>query len=403
MSDPSDPLPPGARAQAAAAAEIAEEPQLAVVSDLPSGATEHEVSLERAADGSLGVSIDEDEEGRPVVAIGRDGLECDDIIVSIDGTEVDTVAQVHQEMRLRAQQGFGVVMGEADVMCIRIRRPPLLVTPTIWASNGLTIAAGTRKAVPLAVQQPSLGHYAFACYDKTVINFQLTASGLTGASTLLSAHVGAASGQGTFRVPHGAGFVTCNFDNTAARLYDVDIQATVTLTPLSEAIALEEYKMRASLEAQASHLHMLEKHEEGLHQMELELERKLANMRIARHVAGLLRDADAQTHAELSAAAADLLEAKTTTSAYSSGTVADEPGSASLLASDDVLAATEAAIAASKEMRALALTGRRNVRGRAFDLEESYMRAQVLSADLDQYEDDDDLGDDAEQAPPPAS
>ena len=51
--------------------------------------------------------------------------------------------------------------------------------------------------------------------------------------------------------------------------------------------------------AQAAHLSMLERHEAGLRSQELEMERKLANLRVARQVAASLREVDAGVHAEL--------------------------------------------------------------------------------------------------------
>ena len=72
----------GARANAGAAADLAEAPpELEAVDDTAphSDAAEVIVTLSRAPDGSLGLTIVADDEGRPVVQSGRDGVLAGDV------------------------------------------------------------------------------------------------------------------------------------------------------------------------------------------------------------------------------------------------------------------------------------------------------------------------------------
>ena len=157
-SEPS--LENGQLAAAAAAAPVAETPQLHVVDDdeIAPVATEHEIELLRAADGSLGLSVASDEEGRPVVKVGREGVLPGDIITAIDGSEIYSSLQIDQEIRRSLQTG-----GFRDSIVLRLLRPRLTMQPTQWSTTGIEIVAGKSVHVPLIVDEPALGSYSYTC------------------------------------------------------------------------------------------------------------------------------------------------------------------------------------------------------------------------------------------------
>ena len=369
-SEPS--LENGQLAAAAAAAPVAETPQLHVVDDdeIAPVATEHEIELQRAADGSLGLSVASDEEGRPVVKVGREGVLPGDIITAIDGSEIYSSLQIDQEIRRSLQTG-----GFRDSIVLRLLRPRLTMQPTQWSTTGIEIVAGKSVHVPLIVDEPALGSYSFTCNGDGGgggrITFALDFCEGAGASKKLIMPKSNRAGEGTFHVPTG-GIVTAYLSNDEAYLSSVTVQATVRLTPLTQAVAAEGASLRLAIDAQAAHLEMLEKHEAGLRTQELELEQKLASMRAARLAATYLRESDSEAYNELWAAAERLEQAA--------------------IADDERVAATEGAsgtlwvagyINAAKQSRLHALDGRRNIRERALKHEEKFMRAQVMSAEFD--------------------
>ena len=376
----------GARANAGAAAEIAEErAELeAAADDAADEATEHVVTLTRASDGSLGLTIGSDDEGRPLVKVGRDGVLAGDIIVSLDGTEMFSTSQLEQEIRIRAQQGFA--LGQAstgdddddevllETIRLKLLRPHVIVQPVQWSTMAFTVSAGRKCEVPLVVQEAATGTFVFACADGGAIDFSLgvrPAEGAAagGSAVTLVELTSTSRGEGSFRVgvpPHAAPCVlVCHLDNSAARVADVTLQCAVQLTPIRQAVAAETASTRAALAAQASHLEMLTRHVAGLRSQELELERKLLNMRVAREVAGEILEADSGVHEDLRMLTAALAAVHEEQEYGEEGEV-------------------EAALSASRQLRAAALEGRRTVRARAKEAEEGMMRAQVINLNLDE-------------------
>ena len=92
----------GALANAGAAAELADAPP--ELESVEGGEDALTVTLTRAADGSLGLTVMCDDEGRPVVTAGRGDVRAGDIILAFDGTEMFSHSQYEQELRIRAQQ-----------------------------------------------------------------------------------------------------------------------------------------------------------------------------------------------------------------------------------------------------------------------------------------------------------
>ena len=173
--------------------------------------------------------------------------------------------------------------------------------PTQWSTTGIEIVAGKSVHVPLIVDEPALGSYSYTCNGFTCNGARWcegqgrrdrldTCEGTTGASKKLIMPKSNKAGEGTFHVPTG-GIVTAYLSNDEAYLSSVTVQATVRLTPLTQAVAAEGASLRLAIDAQAAHLEMLEKHEAGLRTQELELEQKLASMRAARLAATYLRRA----------------------------------------------------------------------------------------------------------------
>lgn len=462
-----------ALANAAAAAPIADEPQLYVVGDAYEGMV-YDIVIALMSDGTPGLSISSDDEDRPVVVVGRDGVLAGDVILAIDGTELSSHAQVMQELRQIAQTGSGA----GDEMTVKVLRPPMMVQPVQWSTAALTVAAGERRSVPLVAQEPSLGTYTFACASRIdtdrlminstaldpVVGFELEFEDLEyKARFLAAANVEAAAkaaeaadvpysqpsslhpirfplargltasrGHGSFHVPRG-GVVTVHLDNTASSLFDVTLQATVSLTPVSQLLAAEALAMHTALSSQAAHVRMLAAHESGLATQEMELEAKLEAMRMSRAAAAELLAADEQTYVELEAvaeglaAAAALAEAAAAFGPAAAGDTSLEVEPSSALqqeasasarhasrgeagAAGPVVAATdgpeaeaavpqvsselqsglasasaeaEEALATSKATRAAALEGRRHIRERLREHEEQMRRAQVINLRLD--------------------
>jgi hypothetical protein len=114
-----------ALANAAAAAPTAEPPLLDAVEEGADDFVEQVlvVTLSRAADGSLGLSVGADDEGRVVVTAGRDAEEgmavlAGDVITSLDGTEVPTVPRYEQELT------HVYATGVNDMVRLKLLRPP---------------------------------------------------------------------------------------------------------------------------------------------------------------------------------------------------------------------------------------------------------------------------------------
>lgn len=82
------------------------------------------VTLPRAADGSLGLQVESDGEGRVVVMAGRkdmlvgDTVTAGDIILAIDGTQVSTIARYEQELT------HVYATGVSDAVRLKLLRPP---------------------------------------------------------------------------------------------------------------------------------------------------------------------------------------------------------------------------------------------------------------------------------------
>ena len=297
-------------------------------------------------------------------------------------------------MRIRAQQGFA--LGHAstgddaedrmllETIRLKLLRPNVVVQVVQWSTMGFTVPAGARVDVPIVVEKPSLGEYVFACTNSGSLDFSLTLRSPTslskatpdarppapaaapGSSEPFVMLPNASRGEGSFSVPCDAipGLLVATLDNTAARVAEVTLQAHVTLTPMDQAVSAEIARLRASHAAQASHLAMLQHHEAGLRAQELELERKLRNVRLAREVAGQMHEEDATVCTDLETAI-NSLGALHADGSYEQG----EEG------------AIKADLETSRQLRLAAIQGRRSVRDRAKAQEERRMRAQVINFD----------------------
>ena len=151
-----------ALANAAAAAEVAEAQQLEVVADANDGCEQLEVMLTRAADGTLGIVVADDDEGKPaVVTSSAASVRVGDIVLSIDGSNIHNAKQFQQELRYIFATGVAEEM--QDEVRIVLLRPPQIVQPTEWTVADVPLAAGETKDVALpSVNEPALGTFSFA-------------------------------------------------------------------------------------------------------------------------------------------------------------------------------------------------------------------------------------------------
>ena len=399
-------------AAAAAADEVVRADLGDAAGDSLFDATEHAVSLSRLPDGSLGLLVGADDEGRALVKVGRGDVLEGDIVIGLDGTEVTTTQQYETEV------SHIYATGVSDVVRLKLRRPPALVTTKQWRAEALTLGVGGVHTTSLIAEEPCLGEWAFACTGAgghVTFAVDVDRGGdvdrdEADSTKLFDAHGAFDSStpaEGTFRMPLAGQRVAVMLANATAG--ELTVFASLTLTPVAQAVAAEAARMRAALSCQAAHLEMLFKHEEGLRGQELELEQRLQTLRVSRAVATRLREEDEQTTAELLAVAHSALgvgsgagadddddggggeseeqehEAEANgmaaPAAHEGG--AQRPPPAAPIESHAILSldaeAAELAIASSKAKRGEAYKARRTVRGRAYAQEEHMMRAQVIN------------------------
>jgi len=104
------------------------------------------VTLPRAADGSLGLKVESDGEGRVVVTAGReDMLEGDtatagDVILAIDGTQVPTIARYEQELT------HVYATGVSDAVRLKLLRPPAAFAKPANIAEALAAEASHLRA-----------------------------------------------------------------------------------------------------------------------------------------------------------------------------------------------------------------------------------------------------------------
>ena len=434
-----------ALAAAAAAAPSAEPVTLTAVPEVEveQGAVEHLlITLPRAADGSLGLVVGSDDDGRVVVKVGRGDVQTGDVIVSIDGTATPTIQRYEQELVHMYATGVG------DAVRLRVTRFPALEDVVEWKSAALTLATGEEHSVELIALQPSLGKVKFACVgsghgiscelrvappggdaseqgEAACEGQQVVASGgdapapaacsaPSSADDVLSLQPSANGGEGTFRVPMGH-VATATFANAHAS-GDVTLQASLTLTPVAQALKAETAKMRAALASQEAHVEMLFKHEQGLLHQEMELQRRLQALRYSRQAVSDLRASDEAVYDQLRAAVTELAHlampgSRPRTHLAGAGSeqedteashpevmegapdeeqppvheVADAEGESGFPSSAEggdaapSMEAIERTLAAAKQMRAEAYEGRRTFAGRVHRQEERLTRAQVIN------------------------
>ena len=180
---------------------------------------ERTVSIPRLADGTIGIGLSADSAGRPIVVSepppGAAGLiRIGDVILAIDGNHVSSVEMVQAVMQQQSS---------ASAIEMTVLRPSPIVQPIQWATSALSISPGAILEVPITVEEPSVGRYAFECSDGKGIVFSLThrpnsaPDGQVDTPLLLSAAAAGAvrRGDGSLRVPM-PGLVIARLDNTGS-------------------------------------------------------------------------------------------------------------------------------------------------------------------------------------------
>lgn len=342
-------------------------------------ASAHVVTVPCLADGSIGVDLSTDSAGRPIVvteppAAAAGLLHVGDVILEINGHTVGSVEMIQAQLQHSAAERE---TGGGAALALKVLRPPPILQPIQWSTSALSVSAGATLDVPLTVQEPAMGRYAFECSDGRAIEFTLIhrpnpgPDGQTEVPLLPPSTAAAGAvrrGDGFFRVL-SPGVVIARLDNSGSTFSTVTIKCVVAMTPMSQAVAAEVAAIRTALEAQASHLSLLGGQEDGLLAQERELERKLLEMRIARQVTAEIRATDGAAAADLESAARHL-EAVAAVAANFRGGMQGEtlPGAA--------LATAEKAIGDARKARAAAHSGRQSVEARTAQAEEAALRRE---------------------------
>ena len=383
-----------ALANAAAAAELAEPATSLNPLTEPEGNegdVELLITLSRSPDGSLGLLVGSDDEGRAIVKVGRADVEAGDVIISLGGTDVPTLQRYEQELV------HIYATGVEDSIRLKVLRPPASSADVVeFSAESLKLAAGEQHHIPLVAREPSLGTYTFACLDDGRIDWALCISppqaAVADAATVAThssndsttSHVAATAGEGTFHVFAAGDVVHATIANTSSST--ISMQVSISLTSVSEALAAEFRRTGTALTMQQTHLDMLSRHEEGLRNQELELERRLSELRASRTVAREIWHEDAGVFEALQASHERLIGCFERRPVLTLASVAGDGGSEGCEAGEgtsgqlkvDAHAAIEA-LSASRLLRVEAFEGRRSLHGRAYQKEELLMRAQVIN------------------------
>jgi len=122
------------------------------------------------------------------------------------------------------------------------------VTPTVWSTAALTLAAGTTFEVPLALDTSSRCTYSFGVISGSgPVGFKLV--GLSGESLVLQ-YLSQGDGECEVAVPPaagGGGVLIASIDNTAATFSAVEVRCRVCLESRAELTAREAYEGRRAL------------------------------------------------------------------------------------------------------------------------------------------------------------